>query len=113
MSLFPGFAAAEDATDDKFCSAEMQKSTPFSIQVKTASVSGGSPKYSVMGSNVSSDEADMVSLGPSSEDIPLADTYEGTYFPFKFIGIKYEAGGTSAGTYAIHFETKMLSVALS
>lgn len=111
--IFSGFNDV-DCSSDIFSSEEFgDKSFLFSIQIdKSKMVNSESANYSIMGSNISGLEADMVSLKSDSSSIPLVNAFTNDNFPFKYIGIKYTAG-QATGTISILWERKSQSTILN
>lgn len=107
---FPSFNNVSAAANI-FDSEEFGDSQVLSLQVDdTNVVSPGGASWSIMGSNISTDEADMIALAGGSS-IGLAVAFEKQYFPYKYIGVKYVAGGAS-GSISIYINKKQQAVKL-
>lgn len=113
--IFSGYNDV-DASADLFNSDEFdtdQKSSLYSVQADlTKVVAPEGASYSVMGSNVSGLEADMVIVRPDAQNIPIANPFVAEFFAFKYIAIKYVANGAS-GTITFNWERKSLSTKLN
>lgn len=120
-SIFPDMSDIPENAD-KFASQEFSPSNsdsmPFSFQADTADmVNPATGQLTVMGSNISDQEVDMVAVTNdqgNSGAMPLSQAFVGERFAFKFIGVKYSANGnTGAGTLNVHYEQKANRVNIS
>lgn len=94
-----------DASQDKFASFKFGDDSMWSLQAKTSGVSGGDPRYTVMGSNISLNLADMDIYRPKSNSVALGVAVDSKSFPYKFMGIQYNAN-TATGNLDFYFEQK-------
>ncbi len=90
-------------------------SMSVAIQIDTNSMgNAGSGNYTVLGSNVSALEADMIPVkdeSGSSGSFAMGTAFVKQFFPYKYIGIKYAANGdVAAGTFSVKYETKVQRV---
>ncbi len=95
-------------------SAAMIYSLQADVSAMTDSTQG---TLTVMGSNISDQETDMVAVTNESGNsgaMPLAQPFVGRPFPYKYIGVKYTAGANvGAGTLTVHYEQKTQKVSIS
>lgn len=113
--IFPNLAIIPENAD-KFAAEEfspsMSDSMSVSIQVdSTLMVDKTSPNITVMGSNISSNEVDMVPVkdeSGNSGSLAINTPFVRDNFPYRYIGIKYTANGdVGAGTLSIYIEKKV------
>lgn len=78
----------------------------WSLQAKTSAVVGGAPTYSVMGSNISANVADMEPYRTTSENVPLNTPVDSESFPYEFIGIDYVSNGAT-GNFDFYLKKKL------
>lgn len=95
-----------NAADDLFFSEKFGDDSMWSLDPKSDGVSGGTPSYTVLASNISKDEADMKPYRPTSIDVPLAEPVDSESFRFEFFGIKYLANGAT-GTLDFYIKKKL------
>lgn len=86
-----------------------------SIQVDTNLMTDAvSPNITVMGSNISLLEADMVAVRDealNSGAVNLQTPFVKAFFPYKYIGVKYVANtNAGAGTFTVMIEQKSQKV---
>jgi hypothetical protein len=123
MSGANGFTGLKTVPEnaDIFASQEFSPnssdSMSVSLQVDTTLMTDKtSPNYTVMGSNISGNAADMVPVkdefgvsGPLAVGVPWVKNS----FPFKYIGIQYTANGNiGAGTFFMTYVQKVTRVNL-
>lgn len=120
--MFPGLDGVPENTD-KFAAQDFSpncsNSMPFSIQADNSASVGGdaSGTFTVMGSNLSKNVADMVPVvaqNGSSGPLPVVGgTFEKSYFPFKFIGIQYTHNtNAGSGTISLVMEQRPTKITL-
>ena len=123
MSGANGFTGLKTVPEnaDVFASQEFSPNSSDSMSVSlqadtTLMTDKINPQYTVMGSNISANVADMVNVkdesgavGPFNISVPFVKNY----FPFKYIGIQYTANGDiGAGTFFMTYVQKVARVNL-
>lgn len=111
---FPSMNAASEAAS-VFVGTEFCGDKEFSLQFITSLMTNSAgATYEVMGSNISTNQADMVDVLDESGAAGVRGVttpFVRKDFPYKFIGINYITGG-GTGTYTVCFEQKLKVVTL-
>lgn len=95
-----------DAAVNKFVAIDFTDDSQWSIQVDASAVVGGTPNYTILGSNISMLEADMKPYRSASSNVPLTEGVDSESFRYRFFGLKYLANGAT-GVVKIYFERKL------
>ena len=121
-TMFPGLNGVPENAD-KFAAQEFSpncsNSMPFSIQANNSGSVGGdqSGQFTVMGSNLSANVADMVNVkdeSGASGPMPVnGGIFVKNFFPFKYIGIQYTHNTNSgSGTISLVMEQRPTKITL-
>lgn len=95
-----------DADTDLFFSKEFGDDTMWSIHPDISAVTPGDGAYTILASDISGAEADMIEYRPLSfKDVLLSDGVDSESFRYRFFGIKYTAG-TATGTLNMYLHQK-------
>lgn len=105
MTTIPGFVN-HDASQDLFSSFEFGTDSMWSIQPDISSMTVGDAKYTILASNISADEADMIPYRSTTLDEPISNALDSESFRFRYFAVKYTAG-TATGSLTIHWQQKL------
>ena len=92
-----------DASLDLFFVKEFGDDSMWSLNPDVTSAVTGTGKYTILASNFSQVEGEMVEYRSLSTDVPIGYSIDSESFRFRYFAIKYTAG-TATGVLNIYFE---------